>query len=158
MDPNFANNTAVATASTLVPSSSCITTTDIQVTGAAQNGNPIHGTSDVFTWQIKNNLGNVAANNVTFAATTTAPNLDVLAISATNPGGRGTPPNCTFTATTVNCNLGTIAGGATATVTVSATPSLPAPANSYSMTGNATFNGIETNPANNSFTVFIGAQ
>lgn len=160
MDPNLANNTAAATVAITVLNPACVaTTTDIQVTGAAQNGNPVHGTPDVFTWQIKNNLGTVSANGVTFTATTTAPTGAVLAVNATNPAGTATP-GCTFTATTVSCSLGTIAGGQTAIVTVTATPSSAAPANSYSMTGNAQLGigSTDTNPANNSFTVKIGAQ
>jgi uncharacterized repeat protein (TIGR01451 family) len=162
VDPNTANNTASATTSLQQVSSCSTSTTDIQVTGSAQTGNPVHGTPDTFTWQIKNNLGTVAANCVAFNVTTTAPSGQLLSISASNPGAGATAPSCSINAagTGLTCNLGTINGGTTALVTVTATPTAAAPANSYSMTGNAQMGAgsTDTNPANNSFTVFIGAQ
>jgi uncharacterized repeat protein (TIGR01451 family) len=162
VDPNTANNSASATTSLQAANNCQTSTSDIQAVGSAQNGNPVHGTPDVFTWQIHNNQGASTAFCVTFNATTTAPSGQLLSVAATNPGASGTAPTCSINAAGngVSCNLGTINGGATSIVTVTAIPSAAAPSNSYSMTGNAQLGAgsTDTNPANNSFTVFIGAQ
>jgi hypothetical protein len=145
-----------------LPATCGTSTTDIQVTGSAQNGNPVHGTPDTFTWQIKNNQGSVTAFGVTFNVSTTAPAGAVLTVNATNPAGGGTSPFCSISpgATAVSCSLGNIAGGQTAIVTVTATASAAGAANSYSMTGSAQLSpgSTDTNTANNAFTVHIGAQ
>lgn len=152
IDPNLANNTASATVTVDAPCAPA--TTDLQTTGSAQNGNPVHGAPDTFTWQIKNNQGNTAASCSTFIASTTAPTGDIYTINSAST----TQGTCSIANNQLSCNLGTIAGGATVTVTVIATPSAAAPANSYSMTGSANFTGTDTNTANNSSTVLIGAQ
>ena len=153
-DPNTANNTAIATVPIAIDCS--ISTTDIQTTGSAQNGNPVHGTPDLFTWQIKNNQGSVTANCVAFSATTTAPTGASLAISSVST----TIGTCSIASNAVNCTIGTIPGGQTAVVSVTAVPSTAEPANSYTMTGNAQLGpgSTDTNIANNVFTVLIGAQ
>jgi uncharacterized repeat protein (TIGR01451 family) len=155
VDPNLANNTASATTSLAAVGPTCnATTTDLQVGGASNNGNPVHGTPVTYTWQIKNNLGTVAANCVNFTNTVTAPTGDTLTLnSVTSSVG-----TCSIVSNAVSCDLGTINGGGQAIVTVTATPSAAAPANSYSSTGKVSFTGSDTNPANNTFTVFIGAQ
>jgi uncharacterized repeat protein (TIGR01451 family) len=164
VDPVLANNTASSTTTLQQQQAGCngTSTTDIQVTGAAQTGNPVHGTPDSFTWQIKNNQGTQTAFCVAFTAKTTAPSGSVLSVISTNPGSGSSAPACSIdsTGTNVSCSLGNIAGGTTAIVTVTATPSAAAPANSYSMTGSAQLGtgSTDTNPANNSFTVLIGAQ
>jgi uncharacterized repeat protein (TIGR01451 family) len=162
VDPNLANNTASATTTVGTPVDPCpATTTDIQVVGSSTNGNPVHGTPDTFTWQIHNNLGTVAANCVSFTLATTAPGVQLLSIVSLNVSG-GTTPACTIaaTATAATCSLGTIAGGQTAIVTAQAVASTPGLANSYAMTGSAQLGtgSTDTNAANNSFKVSIGAQ
>lgn len=152
VDPNLANNSFSST--TTVGASCSATTTDIQVGGASNNGNPVHGTPVTITWQIKNNLGTVAANCSTFTATTSAPTGDTYTINSAST----TQGSCSIANNQLSCNLNTIGGGTTATVTVTATPSAAAPANSYGMTGSATFTGTDTNTANNTTTVLIGAQ
>lgn len=153
IDPNLANNTASATVNDI---SECpATTTDVQVTGSSNNGNPVHGTPVTFTWQIKNNQGTVAANCSTFIANTTAPTGATLTINSAST----TQGTCSIVNNQLSCSLGfTLGGGSTATVTVVATPSNAEPANSYTMTGLANFIGTDTNTANNSSTVLIGAQ
>jgi uncharacterized repeat protein (TIGR01451 family) len=162
LDPNLANNTSSASTSVGAQPSVCTgSNTDIQVVGAASNGNPVHGTPVTFTWQIKNNLGSVPASCVTFNINTTAPAGQLLSISATTPGASTVAPSCTINATSTGatCALGTINGGGTSIVTVTAIPSAAGPAKSYSMTGNAQLGaGTDTNPANNASTIFIGAQ
>ena len=142
-DPTPGDNSAsVATA--MIASSS---TTDIQVTGAAQNGGPAVGTSDTYTWQIKNG-GNQAANAVAFS-TTLPPNLPF--ISATSPQGTCIGP-APGKGGTISCGAASLAVGQTMVVTVNV--SLPVPG-SITVTGAATFNGSDTNAANNSFPVTI---
>jgi uncharacterized repeat protein (TIGR01451 family) len=158
VDPNLANNSASSTTSLQQQQAGCSgsSTTDIQVVGSSSNGNPVHGTPDTFTWQIRNNQGTQTAFCVAFTAATTAPTGQVLSVTSTNPG------TCTINAagTNVSCSLGNIPGGQAAIVTVTATPSAAAPSNSYSMTGSAQLGtgSTDSNPANNSFTVLIGAQ
>lgn len=152
MDPNLANNTASATVG--FGCEAAATTTDVQVTGSSNNGNPVHGTPVTFTWQIKDNQGSTAANCSAFTATAAAPTGDSLTINSAST----TQGSCAIVSNQLSCALGTIAGGATVTVTISATPSAAAPANSYGMTGVANFTGTDTNTANNSSTVLIGAQ
>jgi uncharacterized repeat protein (TIGR01451 family) len=147
IDANLANNTAAATTTLTIVAGCTATTTDIQVTGSAQNGGPALGSTDTFTWQIKNNLGTTPANNVVF--TSTLPSNFTL-FNAASTG------LCTLLANTVTCQLGTIAGGQQTTVTVSF--GVGAVAGTFSTTGTATFIGTDTNPANNSFTVTIGPK
>jgi uncharacterized repeat protein (TIGR01451 family) len=146
-DPTPANNTASATTLITGP-----VTTDIQVGGSAQNGGPAVGSTDTFTWQIHDNQGAIPAPAVVF--TTTLPASFKFNSLTTTQG------TCTFPASgtlgaAITCNLGTINGGATAIVTVNFTPTV---AGTFSTTGAATFGGIDTNPANNSFTVTIGPK
>jgi uncharacterized repeat protein (TIGR01451 family) len=154
VDPNTANNTFTST--TTVAGSSCGTgNADVQVTGASNNGNPVHGSPVTFTWQIKNGTGNVTASCVSFTATTTAPS----GASLTQNSVSSTAGTCSISGNTVSCSLGDIAGGGTATVTVQATPSNAEPANSYTTTGKAALGGgTDPNTANNQSTVSIGAQ
>ena len=152
VDPNLANNTFSST--TTVGASCSATTTDVQVTGASNNGNPVHGTPVTFTWQIKDGVGNIAANCSQFTATTSAPAGQSLTISAAST----TLGTCSIANNQVSCNLGNIPGGGAATVSITASASAAEPANSYSMTGSASFTGTDTNTANNTTTVLIGAQ
>ena len=145
-DPNPANNSASATTTIGPPP----TTTDIQVTGAAQNGGPAVGTLDTFTWQIKNGTS-TAANDVVF--TTMLPASLPLSSVATNMGScQGPAPGASGT---VTCTAPTLSGGQTMVVTV---VSNVAAGGTIPVTGSATFNGTDTNPANNAFTVTINAK
>ncbi len=147
-DPNTLNNTASFT-TTLAPPPT-IASTDIQVTGAAQNGGPAVGTVDTFTWQIKDNLS-ITANGVTFS-TTLPPALQFGSVTTNLGSCAGPAPG---TAGTVTCSAPSIGGGQTmiviVNVTVAASGTIP-------VTGSAKFNGPDTNPANNSFTVTISAK
>jgi uncharacterized repeat protein (TIGR01451 family) len=145
-DPNPANNTASASTTIGPPP----TNTDLQVTGAASNGGPAVGTLDTFTWQIKDNQS-TAANQVTF--TTTLPASLPFSSVSTNLGScQGPGPGASGT---IICTASTISGGQTMVVTV---VSSVATAGTIPITGSATFNGTDTNPANNSFTVTISAH
>jgi hypothetical protein len=149
-DPVPSNNTA--SAATIVnasgpPPPPPPSTTDIQVVGSAQNGGPAVGSSDTFTWQIKDNQGTTAANGVVF--TSTLPSSFVLGSVTPNQG------TCSNVGNAITCNLGTINGGATAIVSVNFTPTV---AGTFSTTGSATFSGTDSNPANNSFTVTISPK
>lgn len=145
-DTNPLNNTAIATTTVGPPP----TTTDIQVTGAAQNGGPAVGTIDTFTWQIKDNLS-IAASGVTF--TTKLPAALPFASVSTNIGSCSGP--LPGTAGTVTCSAPTIAGGQTMIVIVNASV---AAAGTIPVVGIASLTGTDTNPANNLFTVTINAK
>jgi uncharacterized repeat protein (TIGR01451 family) len=147
-DPNPANNSA--SVSTVV--SAPPTTTDLQVTGSPQNGGPTSGpsTTDTITWQIKNAL-NTAANSVVFTVTQPA-GLPFNSVS-TSIGSCSGPP--VGSGGTITCNASTISGGQTMIVTVNF--SVPS-AGTFSSKGTVSFNGTDTNPANNSFTVTINAK
>jgi uncharacterized repeat protein (TIGR01451 family) len=146
LDPNPLNNTAFATTTVGPPPS----TTDIQVTGSAQNGGPAVGTIDTFTWQIKDNLS-IAANGVTFSTTLPA---SLLFESVTTNDGTCTGP-APGTAGTVTCTALSIAGGQTMTVFVNVSV---AASGTIPVIGSATLSGTDTNPANNVFTVTINAK
>lgn len=147
-DPSPVNNTASFSTTISAPA----TTTDIQVTGSPQNGGPTAGptTTDTITWQIKN-AQNVTANAVAFTATLPA-GLPFSSVS-TSTGSCTAPP--VGSGGTIACNASTIAGGQTMIVTVNF--SVPA-SGTFSSTGNASFNGTDTNIANNTFTVTINAK
>ncbi len=146
LDPNPLNNTAFATTTVGPPP----TTTDIQVTGAAQNGGPAVGSTDTFAWQIKDNQS-IAANEVVF--TTALPASLSFNSVTTNIGSCiGPLPG---SAGTISCNAPTIGGGQTMIVTVNVTV---AAAGTIPVPGSASFNGTDTNAANNSFTVTINAK
>lgn len=153
-DGNTANNSFTST--TTVSASNCTASAaDIQVVGSSNNGNPAHGSPVTFTWQIKNGTGSINAACVNFQAVTTAPSGASLAQNSFTT----TQGTCSISGNVLSCSLGAINGGGAATVTVSATPSLAEPANSYTTTGSASqVNGQDPNTANNQFTVSIGAQ
>ena len=144
-DPTPANNTATATTTVVIPP----TTTDVQVTGSAQNGGPAHGSSDTFTWQIKDNT-NVSANGVVF--TTTLPASFQFLSASANAGGACTTPAANSPGGTITCRTATLPGGQTMTVVVNFVATT---VGTISTTGSATFTGTDTQIANNSFTVTI---
>jgi len=142
-DPTPGDNSASVTTAISAPSS----TTDIQVTGSTQNGGPAVGTSDTYTWQIKNG-SNQMANAVAFS-TTLPSNLPL--ISASSPQGTCIGPT-PGKGGVISCGASNIAVGQTMVVTVNV--SLPVQG-SVTVTGTATFSGSDTNAANNSFPVTI---
>lgn len=147
-DPSPVNNTATFNTGITVPG----TTTDLQVTGSAQNGGPTSGpaTTDTYTWQIKN-AQNAAANAVVFTATLPA-GLPFTSVSASTGTCTGPPVGSSGT---VLCTANSVASGQTMLVTISV--SLPG-AGTFSSTGHASFNGVDTNTPNNTFTVTINAK
>jgi uncharacterized repeat protein (TIGR01451 family) len=144
-DPTPANNTASVTTTVAVPP----TTTDVQVTGSAQNGGPAHGSTDTFTWQVKDNT-NVVANAVQFSSTLPA-SFQFLSASA-NAGGVCVTPAPNSFGGTITCRTSSLPGGQTMTVVVNFVATT---IGTIPTTGSATFNGTDTNTANNSFTVTI---
>ena len=147
---NSAGASATSLPSNAVTPTAPPTTTDIQVTGSAQNGGPSVTSQDDFVWQIKNNQ-NVVANQVSFS-TTLAPQMVFQSVSSNM--GQCTGPTGVAGAT-ITCSLNSLAGGQTQVVTVFVTFTSTG---TMSTTGQATFNGTDTNPANNSFTVTIGVK
>jgi len=147
-DPSPVNNTASFSTSITAPP----TTTDLQVTGSAQNGGPNSGpaTTDTYTWQIKN-AQNAPANAVIFTATLPA-GLPFNSVS-TSAGSCTAPP--VGTTGTITCNAASVAAGQTMIVTINV--SVPGPG-IFSSTGHASFNGTDTNTPNNTFSVTINAR
>ena len=144
-DPTPANNTASVTTSVTVPA----TTTDVQVTGSAQNGGPAHGSADTFTWQIKDNT-NIAANAVAFS--TTLPSSFQFTSAAANAGGVCVTPVPGSFGGAITCTTASLPGGQTMTVVINF---VPAVIGTIPTAGSAAFTGTDTNTANNSFTVTI---
>ncbi|HET9283235.1 MAG TPA: fibronectin type III domain-containing protein [Candidatus Angelobacter sp.] len=145
-DPNPANNTGFATTVIGPPP----TTTDIQVTGAAQNGGPAVGAVDTYTWQIKN-ATSIQANQVTFTTGLPA-SLQFSSISTNLGSCQGPAPGASGT---ITCTAESLGGGQTMIVVVNVNV---AAAGTIPVTGSATFNGTDTNAANNAFTVTINAK
>lgn len=150
-DPLATNNVATSTTGISAPGGTP-TTTDIEVKGSAQNGGPNVGSSDTLTWQIKDNQGKVSAPDAVFTLAL-PPGMQFNSVSGSQTPCTGVAPG--QSGGTLTCSLGTIAGGATATVTVGFTPMQ---AGTLSATGSATFNGTDTNPSNNTFTVSVNAR
>ena len=146
-DATPANNTASATTTVTPP-----VQTDIQVTGSAQNGGPNAGSSDTYTWQIKNNQGSINAPNVVFTNTLPA-SLQFTSVSTSLGSCSG--PASGSAGGTITCSVATLPGGQTMVVTVNVVVTQAA---TISTTGSATFQGTDTNPNNNSFTVTIKSK
>ena len=146
-DPTPGDEQASSTTTITVPQ----TTTDVQVTGSAQNGGPAVGSSDTYTWQIKNS-GNQAANGLQFnLPLPTTLNFETVSTNL----GTCTGPAPGTAGSDIVCNLNSLAAGTTQIVTVNVIVNT---AGSISTTGTATFGGTDTNTANNSFTVVISAK
>jgi hypothetical protein len=141
------HSTGVVLPVVFVSTAAAAVQTDIQLVGVAQNGSPAVGSDDSFTWHIKNNQGAIPAPGVTFNSVLPAG----FQINSVTPS-QGT---CSVAAPAIRCSLGQIEGGATALVTVHFSPTQ---AGTFSTTALANFSGIDTNPANNSFTLTIGPR
>jgi uncharacterized repeat protein (TIGR01451 family) len=148
-DPNPLNNsTSMATSIAAPPPGA--TSTDIQVTGSAKIGGPAVGSTDTYSWQIRN-AQNQTANNVVFT-NVLPPGLQFVGVFSSV--GTCTGP-ALGSSGTVTCTAPSLGNGQAMTVTVSVTV---AQAGTISTTGSATFSGTDTNPANNSFTVNIQSK
>lgn len=147
---NSAGTGAASLPSNPVTPTAPLTTTDIQVTGSAQNGGPSVTSQDDFVWQIKNNQSQVA-NAVNFS-TTLAPQMVLQSLTANM--GQCTGP-VGVAGATITCSLSSLPGGQTQVVTVFVTFTSTG---TMSTTGKASFNGTDTNPANNASTVTIGVK
>lgn len=148
-DPTPANNTAGSTTQVNQPVG---TTTDVQVTGSSSNGGPNVNTPINYTWQVRD-AQSQPANGVVFTDVL-PPSLRFNSVSATL-GGVCTGPAVGSNGGTVSCSLGTLNGGQTMIVTLNVTPTQTG---TIANKGTATFNGTDTNTANNQFTVTINAK
>jgi uncharacterized repeat protein (TIGR01451 family) len=144
-DPNTANNTASATTNVNSGGGSQVSA-DIQTTGSSNNGGPAVGSNVLFTWQTKNNTGNVNAPNVTFEVTLPASFNLVPGSLSTSIGG------CSVNGQTLDCTTASLAGGTTMLVTYSVTPTL---AGSFTTTGTNTSGAKVLNPAHTTFPITI---
>ncbi len=147
-DPNPANNAANFSTTVGPPP----TSTDLQVSGSPQNGGPTAGpaVTDTITWQIKN-AQNTVANQVVFTTTLPA-GLTFNSVSTSIGSCQGLPAGGSGT---ITCNASSISGGQTMIVTVNF--GVPA-AGSFTSNGKVSFNGTDTNNANNSANVTINAK
>jgi uncharacterized repeat protein (TIGR01451 family) len=161
-DPVPANNTA-SVSTTIDNGGANATTTDLQVTGSASNGGPNVNTAINYNWQIRDNQS-VEANNVVFTNNLPA-SLQFNSVTTNLPANLGscTGPAAGSLGGTVSCKASSIGGAARGgvkpinqcTVTVNVTVRQTG---SIATTGSASFNGTDTNPANNSVTVTINAR
>jgi uncharacterized repeat protein (TIGR01451 family) len=121
---------------------------DLQVVGSSNNGGPAVGSNVTFTWQIKNNTGNVTVPNAAFEAQLPA---SFQLISANTSTGSCTlpPPGL---GGTLDCSTATLPGGNTMIVTYVVSPTQ---AGAFTTNGTATSGAKDTNTANNSFPVTI---
>ena len=143
-DPNLTNNTA--SAATGITSSGTQVSADVQVTGSSNNGGPAVGTNVLFTWQIKNNTGNVTAPNVSFETTLPASFNLVAGSLNTSTGG------CSVSGQSLNCTTANLPGGQTMIVTYSITPTQ---AGSFTTTGTDTSGAKVLQPSHTTFPVTI---
>jgi len=124
--------------------------TDLQVKGSAKNGGPAVGSSDTYTWEIKN-AGKSAASGVRFKRT--LPNsLGFQSATPSSPTCTGVQPQSFGTLT---CNIPTLAANQTAVITVNVTVKQ---AGTIISNGSVSFNGTDTQSSNDSFSVSIKAR
>jgi uncharacterized repeat protein (TIGR01451 family) len=116
------------------------------VTGSSNNGGPAVGTNVLFTWQIKNNTGNVTAPNVTFETNLPASFNLVAGSLSTSIGG------CSINGQTLDCTTASLGGGQTMIVTYSITPTQ---AGSFTTTGTDTSGAKVLQPSHTTFPVTI---
>ncbi|HKV91775.1 MAG TPA: fibronectin type III domain-containing protein [Candidatus Angelobacter sp.] len=144
-DTNTANNSASSTTSINSGGGSQVSA-DIQTVGSSNNGGPAVGSSVLFTWQTKNNTGNVNAPNVTFEVTLPSSFNLVPGSLSTSQGG------CSINGQTLDCTTATLNGGTTMIVTYSVTPTQ---AGSFTTTGTNTSGAKVLNQQHTSFPVTI---
>jgi uncharacterized repeat protein (TIGR01451 family) len=127
-----------------------LATTDLQVTGSAKVGGPGVGTPDTYNWQVRNGKS-VTASGVVFTAD--LPTSLTFQRASSNFGTcTGPVPNTAGgTVTCTTDNLGTTAMIVTIDVNVIT-------AGTIVSTGQVSFNGTDTNPANDTFKVTITAK
>jgi uncharacterized repeat protein (TIGR01451 family) len=147
-DPSLTNNTASSTVG--INSGTNNVSADVQVVGSSNNGGPAVGTNVLFTWQIKNNTGNVTAPNVTFEAQLPASFQLVSGSLSTSTGSCTAPPP--GLGGTVDCTTASLPGGQTMIVTYSVTPTQ---AGSFTTTGTDTSGAKVLQPAHTTFPVTI---
>jgi uncharacterized repeat protein (TIGR01451 family) len=148
-DPSLTNNTASSTVG--INSGTNSVSADVQVTGSSNNGGPAVGTNVLFTWQIKNNTGNVTAPNVTFEAQLPA-SFKLVSGSLTSSTGACSGPPAGSLGGTIDCTTPSLPGGQTMIVTYSVTPTQ---AGSFTTTGTDTSGAKVLQPAHTTFPVTI---
>jgi len=144
-DTNPVNNTF----SLSTPVAAPLATTDLQVTGSAKVGGPAVGTTDTYTWQIRN--GKTAATGVVFTADFPT---NLAFQRATSNLGTCTGPALNTAGGTVTCTVDTV-GSTALIVTIDYSVKLPG---TIVSTGHVSFNGTDTNPANDTFKVTVTAK
>lgn len=120
--------------------------TDLQVTGSANNGSPAVGALFNYTFQVKNS-GSLSAAGVTFDDQ--LPGSILLGTTITIDKGSCTPNSLS---NSVHCDIGDLGVGQQANITLSATPTATG---GFDNTATASMTGADTQPTNNRFTVAV---
>lgn len=123
-------------------------TTDLQVTGSRNNGSPRADTPFVLTWQVRNNQ-DPDASQVIFSDTPPG-NLTLSGPVSTNLGV------CSASGATVTCTLNSLSKSQTWVISMNVLAG--SVIGNVSDTGAVAFNGTDTKPVNNSFTVTVKVQ
>ncbi len=120
--------------------------TDIQISGASNNGSPPPGGTFTYTFQIKDN-GPLPAGDVTFDDVLPAsihlvgnPTIDIGSCVADPVSG------------STHCNIGDLGVGQQSTVSLSASPTT---AGVFATTATIALTGLDLHPANNTVTVTV---
>jgi uncharacterized repeat protein (TIGR01451 family) len=143
-DANPGDNSASVTTTLTPPPGN---TTDLRLSGSGNGGGTINS-AVTFTWQIRNTGAQAATTTVLSHVLPPSFRFN----SANIPGGTCSGVTPGSLGGTVNCTLASLAPGQTVNVTVSATATQ---AGTFPNTGQASFSGTDTNPANNLSTVTI---
>lgn len=122
--------------------------TDLQVTGSSNNGSPRAGTLFLLTWQVRNNQDPIASN-VTFTDTLPG-NLTLSGPVTTNLG------TCSTSGSTVTCTVSSLSKSQSQVVSMNVLAG--SAIGNVSDTATVSFDGTDTNSANNSFTVTVKIQ
>jgi uncharacterized repeat protein (TIGR01451 family) len=147
--------TATATAS--LGGSGSTALPDIQVSGSASTGSPLHGTQFSYTFKVKNS-GSVGSTNVAITDPLPAQLPPASYVSGTTSDGTLCVPASLDGGATLNvtCGLGALAAGVEKAVTILVTaPSAPA---TVVNTATATSSNGDANPGNDSRSVTVAVK
>lgn len=122
--------------------------TNLQVTESSNNGSPRAGTLFLLTWQVRNNQDPIAGN-VTFTDTLPG-NLTLAGPVATNLG------TCSTSGSTVTCTVSSLTKSQNQVISMNVLAG--STLGNVSDTGTVSFDGTDSNPANNSSTVTVKVQ
>ncbi|WP_194715520.1 fibronectin type III domain-containing protein [Noviherbaspirillum soli] len=149
-DSTPANNSAAVTTDIAVAT----TSTDLQLGGSAKVGGPAKGSSDTYTWQVKN-VGKSEANAVVFSNDFPSSLQINGPISISGAAGTCSMSPGALNGTLVTCSVNSLGSAQSVTITENVTV---LQSGSIATTGAVKFSGTDTNPKNDSVTVTIQAK